>query len=179
MRTIEDVDVLGEEGLRERMLRWSLAVFAATVVLTVAALFLMPPASLLAGLVQVGIGVVASIVVLPVHELVHAAMFRLLGGRACKVSFGYEAGCLYTRTNDAVLPRVRFLAVLLAPSVVLTVVLVVLGCVAGSASAGILAAGLHLSGCTGDLLMARVILVTPEATHVQDTASGCRLLADG
>lgn len=157
------------------MLRWSLLIFLATLVLAALLLVAERPA-LLALLVSLGLAVVASLAALPVHELLHAAAFKLLGGSGCKVSFGYEAGCLYTRTNDAVLSRGRFAAVLLAPSVVLTALLVGLGVVAESLAAGVLAAGLHLTGCTGDLLMVWEIHATADATHVQDTATGCRLL---
>lgn len=174
MREVDELDVLGDETLRSRMLRWSLVVCLVTAVLVVAAALLS-----VSGLSPVGLlgAAAASLVVLPVHELLHAAAFKLLGGRGVRVSFGYEAGCLYTRTNDAVLTRRRFMVVLLTPSVVLTLVLLPVGAGMGSPAGGVLAAGLHLTGCTGDLLMAWVIHQSPEATHVQDTACGCRLLA--
>lgn len=175
MRELDDLDVLGDEVLRARMLRWSLVVLLGTAVLVVPLLILARPD--FGGLVvALGEALVACLVALPVHELIHAAAFRLLGGRVVRISFGCEAGCLYTRTNDAVLSRRRFVAVLLAPSVVLTAVLVALGVSIGSPVAGVLAAGLHLTGCTGDLLMAWIICRTPGVSHVQDTATGCRLL---
>lgn len=175
MRTVDELDVLGDEGLRARMLRWSLVVFVVTAVLTVGLLVLVQPTPL-GLLASIGGGVAASLVVLPVHELLHAAAFKALGGRGLRVSFGYESGCLYTRTNDAVLPKGRFIVVLLTPSAVLTAALVGLGILLASPAAGVLAAGLHLTGCTGDLLMAWTIHQTPACVRVQDTATGCRLL---
>lgn len=176
MRTIRDIDVLGDGAFRERMLGWSGALFLATVVLVVTLLAVGRP-GLLRALASLGFGIVGCLVVLPVHELLHAAAFKVLGGRGCRISFGYENGCLYTRTDDLVLSRGRFVAVLLAPSVALTAVLVGLGVATGWPVAGVLAAGLHLTGCTGDLAMAWEIVTTSGVTHVQDTETGCRLLA--
>lgn len=158
------------------MLQWSLVVLLATIVVVVTMVAAGWP-GLLRSVASLGLGTVACLVALPVHELVHAAAFKLLGGRGCRISFGYEAGCLYTRTDDLVLTRGRFVAVLVAPSVVLTLALVGLGVATAWPVAGVLAAGLHLTGCTGDLAMAWEIVTTPGVTHVQDTDSGCRLLA--
>lgn len=176
MTCIDELDVLGDEPLRKRMLRWSGVVFAVTVVAAVLVLVVARPSPV--GVVaQIAGGIVASLVVLPVHELIHGAAFKLLGGPEVRVSFGHAAGCLYTRTNDAVLSRWRFVAVLLAPSVLLTVALLTAGTALGAPAAGVLAAGLHLTGCTGDLLMAWVIVRERGARYVQDTEDGCRLLA--
>ncbi len=41
--------------------------------------------------------VVATVVALPIHELVHAAAFLLLGRGKVRIRFGYETGMLYTR----------------------------------------------------------------------------------
>lgn len=176
MTCFDELDILGDESLRERMVRWSATVLVATVVLVAFALVVAWP-GLLRAAMQLAGGFAACLVVLPVHELVHGAAFKLLGGPEVKVSFGHAAGCLYTRTNDAVLSRRRFVAVLLAPSVALTVLLVGVGAALGAMAGGILAAGLHLTGCTGDLIMVAAIAREPRARWVQDTESGCRLLA--
>lgn len=177
MKTLRDINILQDQALQQTMVRWSFIVFVVTVATSVSAYVAeaLAPGALLRSLVVVAL---ASVVALPVHELVHAAAFKLYGGHNIKVSFGAKDAFLYTKTNDAVLPRNQFVKVLLAPSVVLTVVLLLGGLIAQDGAGGLLAAGLHLSGCTGDWLMASLILVTPGVTHVQDTETGCRLLSD-
>lgn len=176
MKTIQEINILEDAELQQQIVRWSFIVFGATAATAVSvyAAEQLPGGMLLRSLLMV---VIVSVAVLPVHELLHAAAFKVLGPRNCKITFGFTNMFLYTRTNDVVLPAPRFVAVLLTPSVVLTIALLLWGCIAGDLGFGILAAGLHLSGCTGDLLMAALIQATPEATHVQDTETGCKLLS--
>lgn len=166
-----------DQSLLQQIMRWSVAIFVVTVATSVGvyAAERLQWGGLWRSLL---VAAIVSVAVLPVHELLHAAAFKLLGGLGIKVSFGAKDAFLYTRTNDAVLSASRFVAVLLTPSVVLTAVLLLWGCIGGDPACGVLTAGLHLSGCTGDLLMAALIRSTPEATHVQDTETGCRLLAE-
>ena len=42
----------------------------------------------------------------------------------------------------------------------------------------VLLAGLHLSGCAGDALMAAAAMSEPRCTHVRDTDTGIALLSD-
>lgn len=177
MRVVRDINILEDQDLLQQIMRWSVAIFVVTIATSVSAYVAEQLAwgdlgkSLL-------LAAIVSVAVLPVHELLHAAAFKLLGGPGIKVSFGAKDAFLYTRTNDAVLPRECFVAVLLTPAAVITVALLLWGCIGGDLGFGILTTGLHLSGCTGDLLMAALIHTTPEATHVQDTEVGCKLLAE-
>ncbi len=117
MRVIAKVDVLGDAELQQRMVRLSWWILGA---------------GLLAGLVAWassrlpawrpgGEGHRPRLVPgagarvrggAPVHELVHAAAFLLLGGGDVHVSFGFKDYMLYTSANGATLPRRRFEAVL-------------------------------------------------------------------
>ena len=121
--------------------------------------------------------VMVSIAVLPVHELIHAAMFVLLGGDDVHVSFGFQDFMLYTSAAGAVLPRRRFLVVLVAPSVLLSLMFVATGVMESAPLFAWMGLMLHLAGCTGDLAMARAIVREPRCTHVLDTSSGITLLA--
>src|SRR5579885_3909841 len=65
-----------------------------------------------------GINVLAYILVLPLHELVHALAFLFWGGRP---HFGAKLPlALYCGAKDQVFPRNYYLAIALAPFVVLT-----------------------------------------------------------
>ena len=114
-----------------------------------------------------------TLVALPVHELVHAAGFRLLCP-GCRVGFGFQDAFLYTKTDGAVTSRGRMVAVLLAPAILVT------GALAAAVIGRrlVLLAGVHLSGCAGDLIMAAVALREPGCTHVRDTDVGLDLLAE-
>ena len=175
MRTIADIDILGDETLQARVAWLSLAIVVVTVFAAGSLGFAMGGervdvwwwVALAAG----------SFVALPVHELVHAAAFKLLS-RGCKVSFGFQSAFLYTKTDGAVLRRARMVCVLLAPSLLVTAVLAALAFAAGLPVLAVLLAGLHLSGCAGDILMAAACLRDPACTHVRDTETGITLLSD-
>ncbi len=175
MRTIADIDILGDETLQARVAWLSLAIVVVTVLAAGSLGFAMGGervdvwwwVALAAG----------SFVALPVHELVHAAAFKLLS-RGCKVSFGFQNAFLYTKTDGVVLRRARMVCVLLAPSLLVTAVLAALAFAAGLPVLAVLLAGLHLSGCAGDILMTAACLREPACTHVRDTETGITLLSD-
>ena len=175
MRTIADIDVLGDEALQRGIARLSLVLLAVT--------------ALLAALLALALGgerldvwwwvtlALGSLVALPVHELVHAAAFKLLCP-GCRVSFGFKDAFLYTKTDGALLRRGCMVAVLLAPSVLVTAALVALALGAGLPVLAVLLAGVHLSGCAGDILMASATLREGACTRVRDTETGITLLCD-
>ena len=175
MRTIADIDILGDESLQARVARLSLAIVVATVLVAVSLGFAMGGEKVdVWWWVALAAG---SLVALPVHELVHAAAFKLLCP-ACRISFGFQDAFLYTKTNGAVLRRGRMVAVLLAPSVLVTTALAALAFAAELPVLAVLLAGIHLSGCAGDMLMAVACLREPSCTHVRDTETGIALLSD-
>lgn len=176
MRSVAHLDILGETPLARRMVMLSVALLA---VGFIGAFFLVVADGWGTDVgAWFAVSVVATVVALPVHELVHAAAFLLLGRGSVRIRFGYQTGMLYTRAEGEPLSRGRFLVVLLAPSVAVTAALVVVGdLLAGPALAWALA-WTHLSGCAGDLVMVVGIARTPGCTHVRDTDTGVELLAD-
>ena len=182
MRVIGTVNVLEDAGVQRAMVSASWAIMGAGAAIAVV-LWLVSLAFGGHVLEPVGPGwvlglVVASVVSLPVHELVHAAAFVILGSSDVHVSFGIKDFMLYTSANGAVLPRGRFMAVLLAPSVVVTALFVLAGCVWHAPLFALLGAAFHLAGCTGDLDMVRIIALTPAATFVRDSPAGIDLLSE-
>ncbi|MGI6755816.1 MAG: DUF3267 domain-containing protein [Atopobiaceae bacterium] len=174
--TVGVVDILGDRSSQLQMVRWSWVILAfgiATAVILWFALFRgQEPRGYLWLLAAVGI----SFAVLPVHELIHAAAFKLMGGLHVPVHFGATYGMLMTSAEGVILTRSRFVVVLLAPAVVVSVALLAGLCAAGYPLLAWVVCVLHLSGCTGDFGMVKEILRTHEASHVEDCSFGIRLL---
>lgn len=184
-RILSDIDFFGDDALRQRLVRVSvwLLLGGATLAVTLSVVagagvieeMLALPGDW--GAVMWPLAMIAlSVVALPVHELVHALLMRILGGPGTRVTFGYQAGMLYAGCPGLVLSKPRFVAVLLAPAVLVTAVLLGLGLVLGYPFMTIWAAVLHLSGCSGDILAAGAILRERACTHCRDTERGVELL---
>lgn len=187
MRTLGDIDFFGDDALRQRLVRasaWLLIGGAALAVAlsVVAGTGVIEEMRALPGDWGAAMWPLAmaalSVVALPVHELVHALFMRVLGGPGTRVSFGYQAGMLYAGCPGLVLSKPRFVAVLLAPTVLVTAALLGLGLVLGYPFMTLWAAVLHLSGCSGDILAAGAILRERACTHCRDTERGVELLGE-
>lgn len=185
VRTLGDIDFFGDAALRQRLVRVSVWLLIGGAALAVALSVVAGTGvieEMLAlpgdwGAVMWPLAMIAlSVVALPVHELVHALLMRVLGGPGTRVSFGYQAGMLYAGCPGLVLSKPRFVAVLLAPAVLVTAALLGLGLVLGYPFMTIWAAVLHLSGCSGDILAADAILRERACTHCRDTERGVELL---
>lgn len=125
------------------------------------------------------VGVIVGFAVsLPVHELVHAAFFKLFGPAGTRVIFGASKGMLYAGCPGTRYARGKMTVILLAPFVVLTCVYVLVGVVFSNPLAAAVLVLLHTSGCTGDFWFAWLIARHPEATLVEDTNTGILLLAE-
>lgn len=186
-RTLGDIDFFGDDALCQRLVRasaWLLIGGAALAVAlsVVAGTGVIEEMRALPGDWGAAMWPLAmaalSVVALPVHELVHALFMRVLGGPGTRVSFGYQAGMLYAGCPGLVLSKPRFVAVLLAPTVLVTAALLGLGLVLGYPFMTLWAAVLHLSGCSGDILAAGEILRERACTHCRDTERGVELLCE-
>ena len=186
-RTLGDIDFFGDEALRQRLVRasaWLLIGGAALAVAlsVVAGTGVIEEMRALPGDWGAALWPLAmaalSVAALPVHELVHALFMRVLGGPGTRVSFGYQAGMLYAGCPGLVLSKPRFVAVLLAPTVLVTAALLGLGLVLGYPFMTLWAAVLHLSGCSGDILAAGAILRERACTRCRDTERGVELLCE-
>lgn len=175
MRKRADIDVFQDQALRKQMVTWSAVILAAGLVLAVLTLVVDARASfgVFGFLWLVGLSAVA----LPVHELIHAAAYKLLVPGA-RVSFGHKDGFLYTDAHGAMARKSAQIVILLAPAVVLTCAFLGLGGAFGQPVLAILLASVHLSGCVGDILMVVRIARQPNVTHVRDTEFGIELWED-
>lgn len=189
MTTIRDIDFLGDEALRSRLVKLSLVIIVlgfigefALVLLGAAPISAergrLPFAGDVAQVAWLILLALVVLVALPVHELIHAACFRLFGGPGTRVTFGYQAGMLYASCPGLVLERGRFCIVLAAPAVILSAALLSAGSALGFPNLGYLAFVLHLSGCAGDLLAMWEIRRERRCSRCEDTEVGVRLLGE-
>jgi hypothetical protein len=176
MKLVRDIDVFSDEQLRRRMATVSAVVLGAgAVLITVWCLVggvdfsLETPGRIALGFV---IGAVATYVAFLVHELVHGLFFKLLAGPGQKIEFGYKDGMLYTRAPGCRLAVGKFMAVLLAPTVLVSAAIALAGLFTGRAFLAAIVFVLHLSGCSGDSCMANTIAMTPDVDLCEDTATG-------
>ena len=111
-----------------------------------------------------------------VHELVHGVFFKLLAPAGAKVTFGAnrETAMIYACAEGVVYSRRRYMAVCLAPTVVVTAAFALGFAFSGYPLLCYLAAGLHLSGCVGDWYYVRTILRDRRIVACEDTSFGVR-----
>lgn len=121
--------------------------------------------------VWIAVFVVASLIA---HELVHGMLFKLFAPRSAHVSFGlsWKHGMLYTSAEGIVYTRRQYIAIALAPTLVVTLLIGAAGLLFGRPIAGLVAAVLHLSGCAGDWCYVSAICADPHITHCEDTSYG-------
>ena len=121
---------------------------------------------------------VASVVALPVHELIHGACFKLMGGGRAKVAYGFSAGMFYAGCPGVTFTRAAYVVVLLAPASLLSVAMLAGGAALRLPLLGYAIFAFHLAGCAGDLYATWRIHKTPACTHCEDTACGIKLLGE-
>ncbi|MDO4797515.1 MAG: DUF3267 domain-containing protein [Coriobacteriales bacterium] len=175
MRRLLDVDLLDDAIMQERMAMLSMAILVVGVLLGVLCAVVLPHEEV--GPLWFVVLVAASVAALPVHELVHAAAFKLVSGFRARVTFGFSSWMLYTSAPGCVLPKGPFCVVLMAPTVVVTALLLAIPIALGFPLLGYFLAIIHLAGCTGDMEYVHVIASEPAADLVEDTARGISLLS--
>ncbi len=109
-----------------------------------------------------------------IHELVHAMFFRYYAPPGARVAFGsnLEMGMIYASADGVVYPRDAYLVIALAPSLIVTLLAIVLGIGFRWPLWTIVVATAHLSGCTGDWGYVRAIRSDPTIAYCEDTAWG-------
>jgi Putative zincin peptidase len=119
------------------------------------------------------INIVGYILILPLHEVIHAAAFTLWGG---KPYFGARLPyALYCGAKDQLFHRDQYLVVGLAPLVVITLAGIIFTLVSPAlASYTIFATAGNISGSAGDLWAVRRLLRQPHSILVEDTEAGYR-----
>ena len=124
-------------------------------------------------LLWIVINIIGYILILPIHELIHAAAFVLLGG---KPYFGAKLPyALYCGARNQLFRRNQYFIVGLAPLVVITLagtILILLSPVLASFTLFALIG--NFSGAAGDIWVVRRLLQRSPSILVEDTESGYR-----
>ncbi len=109
-----------------------------------------------------------------IHELVHALFFRHYAPPGAQITFGsnLKMGMIYASAEGVVYPRDAYLVIALAPSIIVTLLVIVLGIGFRWPLWTIVVATAHLSGCTGDWGYVRAIRSDPTIAYCEDTAWG-------
>ena len=114
------------------------------------------------------------------HELVHGVFFKLFAPAGARVTFGanWKRGMLYACADGIVYTRRQYLVIALAPTFVVTALLLGAGVASGRIVAMAFAAVLHLTGCAGDWVYAEEIRRDPAIAYCMDTDWGVCFYAD-
>ena len=124
-------------------------------------------------LIWILINIIGYLLILPIHELIHAAAFVLWGG---KPYFGAKLPyALYCGARNQLFRRNQYFVVGLAPLVVITlagIILILLSPVLASYTLFALIG--NFSGAAGDIWVVRRLLRRPSSILVEDTESGYR-----
>lgn len=122
----------------------------------------------------------ATFVSFALHECVHALFFKVFGPSGSHVTFGWnlDAAMIYACAEGIVYSRERYLAIVLAPTIIVTGAAFVLGAFSGYSLASWVVCVLHLSGCTGDWFYARAIVSDPRIRWCEDEAWGVRFYGE-
>ena len=122
---------------------------------------------------------VALVLSLVAHELVHGFFFRQFAPAGTRVTYGadWRRGMFYACAEGVVFTRRQYEASLIAPTIIVTCGLVVIGIGLKWPLWTIIEATLHLSGCTGDWGYLARMRRDPAITHCEDTSFGVRFLS--
>ncbi len=119
------------------------------------------------------INIIGSIVILPLHELIHGLTFLLWGGRpffGAKLPFA-----LYCGARQQLFRRNQYLVVGLAPLIVITIAALILTLFSPVLASYTLFANLsNFSGAVGDLWTGARLARLPANALIEDTDSGYR-----
>ena len=136
------------------------------------------PERLAFGLAEVGALVICVALTLVLHELTHALAMRIFGARP---AFGvlWKKAMLYCTSPGFAFSRNRYIAITLAPLIVLSAVAIAgMALFSGTLWVAILAlcAAMNASGAVGDIWMTIVVRRNPPAAFVMDERDGIRVI---
>lgn len=118
---------------------------------------------------------------LGLHEFVHAFLFKQYAPPGTHVAFGSNAdmGMLYASAEGVLYTRGQYLVIALAPSIVVSLLLIAVGVGLRWPLWTFIVVTAHLVGCTGDWGYVRAILKDPAIAYCEDTSYGVAFFGDG
>ena len=120
------------------------------------------------------VNIIGYILILPIHEIIHALVFAFWGG---KPYFGTKLPfALYCGAKSQLFRRNQYLVVGLAPLVVITLAGIVFTLYAPALASYTLFATIgNVSGAAGDVWTVKRLLQYPKTALVEDTETGYRI----
>jgi hypothetical protein len=121
-------------------------------------------------------GILLILLLLPLHELIHAGTI-LLVGHTPRLGAKLDKGVLYATADGALFRRGEFIAVALAPLLLITVagMGLMLGLPDNIGYWAVLGVALNAASSIGDLWMSAVVWRYPANSLVRDEADGIRI----
>ena len=121
----------------------------------------------------IGINIIGYILILPIHELIHAAAFLFWGG---KPYFGAKLPyALYCGAKDQLFHRNQYFVIGLAPLIVITLAGIIFILISPLLASYTLFALIgNFSGAAGDIWVVRKLSRRPPSILVEDTEAGYR-----
>lgn len=181
LTTVETIDVLAPEALPSlaRQSLWLFVLGAALYVFAIGLARDLTHAGQLLGdgpfalrvAMLIGVNIVGYLLVIPAHEAMHALIILALGGRP---RFGLKLPlAAYCTAPNQLFLRNGYIAVALAPLILLSIVaLVIAALLPNVAPLLLLAVAGNVSGAVGDLEVVRNIRQHPSDTLIADTETG-------
>lgn len=132
------------------------------------------PVTIWGVLLWLGANIISYVIIICVHEIIHGLVFLFWGGRP---HFGAKLPlALYCGAKNQLFRRNQYLAVGLAPLVVITLAGIILTILAPlAASYMFLATVGNVAGAAGDVWVTAHLLRQPNNVLVEDTEKGCRV----
>ncbi len=108
--------------------------------------------------------------VMLLHELVHAGMFKLFAPKHNSVIIGFGGGFAYAGAPNILYPRRQYVAIGLAPFLVISLLSIplLIYLPEGTAAVVFTAAAFNASGSAGDFYITYRVLRTPIGTYIRD-----------
>lgn len=183
MKRVDGIRIFEDRAFQSWMAGASLAVIGIGLALGVLGFLLLRPslASEPSGIVGIGLSILALIGIFALHELIHGAFFKLFAPAGSRVAFGanWRLGMLYTSAEGIVYTRRQYQAIIIAPTIAVTALLLAAGMMSGWFLTCYVLAVAHLSGCTGDWGYLLALARDPEIDRCEDMSWGVRFYRAG
>jgi hypothetical protein len=137
----------------------------------------LPPGMIELGLPEIGLGILAILLTLVLHELIHGLVMRIFGA---KPRYGalWNQAMFYATAPGYAFPRNHYIVVALAPFILIGM-LVVLGMwlLQGTLWVALFGVGglFNASGAVGDLWITRIVLRYTDNAYIMDERDGIRV----
>jgi hypothetical protein len=137
----------------------------------------LPPGMIELGLPEIGLGILAILLTLVLHELIHGLVMRIFGAKP-RYGVLWNQMMFYATSPGHAFRRNSYIVVALAPFILISS-LVILGMwlLQGTAWVALLGVGglFNASGAVGDMWITRIVLRYADSAYIMDERDGVRV----